>query len=294
MVKEYAKKQNKEQCDRFKARLRTQDRNSGDKIWLPLDEIARIFNPNKNSKSNQFTYWLKELSENVYVHYLDDNKVNSIQFKDCNGTVYLKLVESQKDGEGTGMKEVKVVIGDKEYPALTPIGKGNKKEIMTVEKFEDIVIDHVIPIDKTLRKLGEQGNLQELKKVSERCWENNTGEENTDTSDNIDTRKLLDELVEIGNHSPLRLMTKKYNSQKSNEDTYIKVFVKNEGTEEDKYFGIIKENVIDYNDHDKKYFLCQVLSNSFRCCNKTEEFIVGSTFFEQAKEKALSDCIDYI
>ena len=295
-----AKNQNKEQCTKFQRRLRTQDRRSGDKIWLPLDEIAYIYNPDGGNKPTLFTKWLKQLAENVYVHYLDNNHIKSIQFKEYDRNVYLKLIKQEKNGQDTKDYDVKVVINGTEYPALTPIGKGKKKEKMVVKRIEDIAIDHIIPIDKTLRDLGEN-QLDMLGKVSMICKKYPSKKEiksrreelmKMKKSGAINTCKLLKELVLIGNSSPLRLMLSKYNSQKSNEETFLKVFVK-EDEKNKTYFGILKEKIDNYYNSEQKYYLCQKLSNELSG-GDDREYVVESNYLENATEKTLEECIDYI
>ena len=65
---------------KFMGRLRRQDRISGNKVWLPLSYIAKLYK--KAGKTKEFTDWLRKLAEGIFVHYEDDNKeIKSVQFK---------------------------------------------------------------------------------------------------------------------------------------------------------------------------------------------------------------------
>ena len=260
---------------KFKSRLRRQDRISGDKIWLPLNFIAKIYNPQKSKKPNQFTEWLGKLAEKVYVHYLDGNKVKSVSFESNNA--FLELIQNGDE------KDVYVILSDskrqgKRFRVLTSTGKGNSKVEMTVPDIEDIAIDHVKSIDKSLRDLELQKQLNFLKTVSEKykqLQKDHTSLYNKELKQYEDSlalelneefgveglKSLLKELEAIGDDSPLRLMASKYNSQKSNGDTFQDIYQrKNKRT----YYGIIETGIKQANSKDNKEMtLYQELNNNY-------------------------------
>lgn len=106
---------------KFMGRLRRQDRISGNKVWLPLSYIAKLYK--KAGKTKEFTDWLRKLAEGIFVHYEDDNKeIKSVQFKAQQ--VFL-VFEKKKKTDGTydsdGTYEVKVALSasNKCYTAYT-------------------------------------------------------------------------------------------------------------------------------------------------------------------------------
>lgn len=254
---------NKELCKIFTGRLRSQDRLSGDKIWLPLDYIAQIYrikeNKNSNSTSTKFTKWMRDLAKEVYVHYKDGNEIKKVRFSE--EQVFLKFVVHKDKKEcDTDKYDVKVMRGNDEYIALTPTGIGNKKVPMIVKSIRDIAIDHVISIDKTLKDL--ESNLKELEKVSN-LFKSKQNEELSNEEEMMKLKALnLDKLTEnldrIKNHGPLRLMAAEYNSQKSNGETFSKIIIKDNIA-----WGILAENIYNKGDKTQKMTLCQKLTNTW-------------------------------
>lgn len=271
---------------KFKSRLRCQDRTSGDKIWLPLRFIAKIYNTKgqKGKISNDFTKWLDTLVDNVYIHYLDNNTVKSAKFE--NKKLYLELYK--EDGE-TEFK-VNVILSRNArkghyFPALTPTGKGNKKELMKTKSadFASIAIDHIIPIDRILKTKEESlPNLKEVSKVYKKLLdkENDTLKDIKDSLDEIHKKLNLDDLIKelklISDEGPLRLMDSEYNSQKSNGETFQKIIMTKKRPK--KYVGIIEGEGIIFGDNDKEekvYYYYQELTNSF--INENNRFRVSTT-----------------
>lgn len=239
---------------KFKSRLRCQDRTSGDKIWLPLRFIAKLFNQidKDNSYKNKFSEWLDSLVKNIYINYsVIDNKrvkVKSVRFmgEDEKDDVYLKIDNGRVYVRWTE----KGVLCDY-LPVLTSTGRGNQKQYMEVNSVNEIAIDHVKAIDCTLRDKQEQFSV--LPKVSEKYkkfkeqdipeeQENEKEKELAQELCNIDKINFVDlikDLEAIRDDGPLRLMASKYNSQKSNGDTFLKILKRTDGS----YFGILEEKI---------------------------------------------------
>ena len=242
---------------KFMGRLRRQDRISGNKVWLPLSYIAKLYN--KAGKTKEFTDWLRKLAEGIFVHYEDDNKeIKSVQFKAQQ--VFLVF---EKNSDGTYDVKVALSASNKCYTAYTPTGEGNTKVPMIVKDISDIAIDHVKPIDLTLRELDDKGRIPNLKMVSESFKDMMGRPEKADKDiedesldqlyNNVDINKLTDELNLIRTDGVLRLMTSEYNGKKSNSTAYDKI-IKIKGKEE--YLGLLGEALLD----DETIYLYQRLN----------------------------------
>lgn len=242
---------------KFMGRLRRQDRISGNKVWLPLSYIAKLYK--KAGKAKEFTDWLRKLAEGIFVHYEDDNKeIKSVQFKAQQ--VFLVF---EKNSDGTYDVKVALSASNKCYTAYTPTGEGNTKVPMIVKDISDIAIDHVKPIDLTLRELDDKGRIPNLKMVSESFKDMMGRPEKTDKDiedesldllyNNVDISKLTDELNLIRTDGVLRLMTSEYNGKKSNSTAYDKI-IKIKGKEE--YLGLLGEALLD----DETIYLYQRLN----------------------------------
>lgn len=250
---------------KFMGRLRRQDRISGNKVWLPLSYIAKLYK--KAGKTKEFTDWLRKLAEGIFVQYEDDNKeIKSVQFE--KKQVFL-VFEKKKKTDGTydsdGTYEVKVALSasNKCYTAYTPTGEGNTKVPMIVKDVSDIAIDHVKPIDLTLKELGDKGRIPNLKMVSDSFRDMMGRPEKADKDiedesldqlyNNVDISKLTDELNLIRTDGVLRLMVSEYNGKKSNSTAYDKI-IKIKGKEE--YLGLQGEALLD----DETIYLYQRLN----------------------------------
>ena len=264
---------------KFKSRLRCQDRTSGDKIWLPLRFIAKIYSKakkNQDNNANGFSDWLNNLVNNIYIHYAEDNdtKVENVRFggEEGKNDVHLCLVIHYDNGVASDEFDVYVRWIDKkgkviQKRVLTPTGRGNEKKEMIVSGIQAIAIDHVKPIDQTLRELEENGKLGTLKKVSDyykELCENDLLKEGNAVNNLLNKFKLNigdlnNDLKEIHNDGILRLMDSKLNTKKSNGSTFKKIV--KDGTE---YFGIIEEDIIAddiLNKENSKVVLYQKLDN---------------------------------
>jgi hypothetical protein len=237
---------------KFKSRLRCQDRTSGDKIWLPLRFIAKLFNQidKDHPDKNKFSEWLDSLVNNIYINYrVKDNnkvKVKSVKFMGGDGKddVHLKI--------DNGHVYVRWVEGDKLcdfLPVLTSTGRGNQKREMEVNSVSEIAIDHVKAIDCTLRELQfkvlrivsekyKEFKEQDIPEEQENAKEKELAQELCNV-DKINFGDLIKDLEAIRDDGPLRLMASKYNSQKSNGDTFLKILKRTDGS----YFGILEEKI---------------------------------------------------
>lgn len=242
---------------KFMGRLRRQDRISGNKVWLPLSYIAKLYK--KAGKTKEFTDWLRKLAEGIFVHYEDDNKeIKSVQFKAQQ--VFLVF---EKNSDGTYDVKVALSASNKCYTAYTPTGDGNTKVPMIVKDISDIAIDHVKPIDLTLKELGDKGRIPNLKMVSDSFRDMIGRPEKADKDiedesldqlyNNVDISKLTDELNLIRTDGVLRLMVSEYNGKKSNSTAYDKIFkIKGKG----EYLGLLGEALLD----DETIYLYQRLN----------------------------------
>lgn len=245
---------------KFMGRLRRQDRISGNKVWLPLSYIAKLYK--KAGKTKEFTDWLRKLAEGIFVHYEDDNKeIKSVQFKAQQ--VFLVFEKNEENSDGTYEVKVALSASNKCYTAYTPTGEGNTKVYMTVKDISDIAIDHVKPIDLTLRELDDKGRIPNLKMVSESFKDMMGRPEKADKDiedesldqlyNNVDICELTDELNLIRTDGVLRLMTSEYNGKKSNSTAYDKI-IKIKGKEE--YLGLQGKALLD----DETIYLYQRLN----------------------------------
>lgn len=234
---------------KFMGRLRRQDRISGNKVWLPLSYIAKLYK--KAGKTKEFTNWLRKLAEGIFVHYEDDNKeIKSVQFE--KKQVFLVFEKNEENSDGTYNVKVALSASNKCYTAYTPTGDGNTKVPMIVKDISDIAIDHVKPIDLTLKELGDKGRIPNLKMVSESFRDMMGRPEKADKDiedesldqlyNNVDISKLTDELNLIRTDGVLRLMVSEYNGKKSNSTAYDKI-IKIKGKEE--YLGLLGKALLD-------------------------------------------------
>ena len=258
---------------KFKSRLRCQDRTSGDKIWLPLRFIGKIYSEAKKSggiNENLFSAWLDTLVNSIYIHYEDPNNkgiVKNIPFE--KGVSLLLKKDNLEDNEF----QVYLIKTDDEnqtqYPVLTPTGKGNQKVYMQVKSISDIAIDHVKSIDSTLRELSDPSKhpdgLKQLKIVSDKYKEIQMEDEpnekdavNELLDGELNLEDLKIELESIKNDGKLRLMSSKYNSQKSNGDTFQRII--NQG---DEYWGILEGNEEITDDNGERVYYYQKLTDFF-------------------------------
>lgn len=243
--------------DNFCWRLDSQSRTSGDKIWLPLKFIKQIFITKGEEYKDKYEKWIKTLFDNIYVHYeyKDNNNINRIGSKKLEKKVFIEL-EINSNGKD---KDVWLLVPkeNKRYRVLTPTGKGNGKEPMTVDEFKQIAIDHVKSIDKILRDLEKDNKLKMLSRVSDEYKKMAKGKNkkkistadlhtaaiNLNNSNVIRIDELYKELKRIKKAGPLRLMKSEYNSQKSNNDTFDIYQNQNKKGADDEFIGILEKDI---------------------------------------------------
>jgi len=266
---------------KFKSRLRCQDRTSGDKIWLPLRFIAKLFSlekKDKKQKENRFSSWLDNLTSNIYVHYIDNNTIKSIKINDDN---FLAL-KFEHNNDETFKVNVRLSYeendnGYLDYPVYTPTGKGNLKEQMVVKDISEIDIDHVKSIDQTLRE--KESNLNVLKEVSD-FYKELQAQDNPDENkgakeffEELNNKGKLDGLLNdlrmISNDGVLRLMDSKYNSQKSNGETFQGIYMRKDGS----YYGVIETGITKKGEDGTFFTLYQELTDDL---NKTGSLTIDN------------------
>ena len=139
----------KDILDIIKSRLGTQDRVSGNKIWLPIRVIKKV-------PKLWFDDWCREIIKDtkVLVGYNKEEIVMLNQVEELR----LKLEFQTKFS-------VWVVVGQKEHRVYTRTKKGSIVPLFVTELAE-ITLDHIKSIDETLRDLENANSLSELSKVS--------------------------------------------------------------------------------------------------------------------------------
>lgn len=144
-----SKKGKKGIATRMKQRLRTQSRLSGNKTWLPLRFIGKI-------DSNLLRNYVDKMYKELKIIIIDGNRYEHKPVCKID-----KLILSPNDNDSY---DVYCIYEGEKYRVGTPIGYLNKKEQMRVNDVDDIVIDHVTPIDTTLHDL--ESELTQLGKIS--------------------------------------------------------------------------------------------------------------------------------
>ena len=200
---------------------------SGEKVWLPLKLIGRLDND-----------LLKYFANEVY------NKIRVI-CSDDNGNMTLENVSDINVITICPSKPVKCKIKNNEYTIMTPTGYLNHIDKMIVENFREIVIDHINPIDKTLKEKEFKTlstisdfvkDIKEQKNSPISKVEYDAAEEIKNIK--LDMAALKEELKAIIEDSQYLLTTASSNMKKSNVIDYKKFFT---DKEEQKYYGYIGE-----------------------------------------------------
>ena len=251
--------QAKDVKNRFKGRLRRQSRISGDKIWLPLSFLAKLYD---SKNHNGMKEWIEETYNRIKIvlKFGSDNKHINL-----NEVLYIGICRS---GDVFALYKEDESKTANWYQVMTPSGYLNDKIDMNINgDIGKIVIDHVTPIDKTLKGL----NCKYLKQISEYIKQYKTSHSNlkgykleieafndfaTKRID-IDLNRLLIELTQILNASHYRLMCGGLNLEKSNLFTYTKYFKDKTASKYYVYIGKCKINSttdgVIYQDLDTNY-----------------------------------------
>ncbi len=207
-------------------RIKTWSRLSGNKVWLPLRVIRRLDN-------DLLKYFANEVYKKIEVICLDDNE--NITLKNVSEIGEITICPS---------KPVKCKIKDVEYTIKTPTGYLNETADMIINDFNEITIDHINPIDKTLKekKFKTLSNISDfVQKIKE---ENNLSINNVERKAaeiiniKLDMAALKEDLNTIINDSPYLLTTASSNMKKSNVIDYKKFFT---DKKKQKYYGYIGE-----------------------------------------------------
>ena len=238
-------------------RIKTWSRLSGDKVWLPLKLIGKL-----GKLGNSL---LKDFATGVY------EKLEVI-CSDNNGNIILKKVSDIKVITICSSKPVKCKIKDVEYTIMTPTGYLNQIEEMIVKDFSEIAIDHINPIDKTLKEkeFKTLPTISDFVKDIKKKKNSPISKVEYDAAKEIQNIKfnmadLKDDLKAIIEDSPYLLTSASSNMKKSNVIDYKKFFI---DKKEQKYYGYIGEakdtngeDMIIYQDLSKPNLLVETASS---------------------------------
>ncbi|MBR5674277.1 MAG: hypothetical protein IKW97_07745 [Muribaculaceae bacterium] len=265
---------------KFRARLRTQDRNSGEKIWLPLTFISKIYtglnqcdSPEKKEHKDDFTKWLEEIIRSIYIYYYDKNNAIKVLSFNRKNVAFLEFEQA---------KQVWLIKKDgNRHLVATPTNTGNQKAKMTATDINRIDIDHVKPIDLTLKELGDPQNnqLKQLEIISNEfrllSEKDDSKEEQERTIEalikNLNFVDLKDELEKIRLDSPYRLMDSTKNSEKNNSLTFNEIYKR--WGKDSHYYGFIDFAWMNLENNAVKVVIYQDLSeNGITRIMKENEF----------------------
>ena len=140
----------KEIVNTMKNRLTTQDRISGDKVWLLMRLVKKLLG------NEWFNDWCDVVISRTKV------------FVDDQGT-YVWLSQVDKlilKPESDGSFSVWAVVGDQEYRVYTHTST-KVLDLMKVKGKGGVSLEHTNPINNTLRNLGNLHRLPELSKISD-------------------------------------------------------------------------------------------------------------------------------
>lgn len=238
-------------------RLRTQNRMSGDlnqKPWLPIRFLNKLYEKSTNNFFDMIynrLYIIVNDSDKFYHKPVDE--IKEILIDNENGKVY---VSCDKDSEKKQLPVyTSTILNRKDRMIIDPLILIDPS-IPTAEALRHIVIDHVTPIDKTLKDF--KSDLEALCNISQFIADNrsclNVKKRNKKEIEeikeklNIEEKKLNDELEKIANDSHYRLILASDNLSKSNLFEYKKIYkIKNQ----DEYIAVVEdEDVFDQNGKD--------------------------------------------
>ena len=210
---------------KIRSRLSTQDRTSGDKVWLLMRVVKRMLNSNNRK---WFVNWSNDIIDRTKV-LIDPNGM-SIALN----TIDSLLLEPSE--ETFGEFEVYAIRGTNKIRVYTHKTHNDPNLIipLTVEGIGNVSLDHVKPIDTTLRELYDDNKLAELEKISNIAKivckninshsgyriAKNFGYNNPllygNHSVHVDLAKLCQEMEEIKNDTEYELMDGRLNSSAGN------------------------------------------------------------------------------
>lgn len=222
------------------SRLGSQNRTSGEKIWFSMDLLRKFKVKVNNKEETASHFYIRTINENIYIHAVDNNG-NKKSIK-CGGVwcIYLYKIAGQTD--------YYVKVTDKKfntYQVETPTSTLGNRTLMQVADISKVAIDHVKPIDQSLR--DRAGNISGLVMLSE-AYKNAKSQlilkneskpkdseivkeaitilTNNSTISGIQ-KKLLQELISLLKDSWYRLMDSKQNSAKGNDNMFSEFLTNN-------------------------------------------------------------------
>lgn len=227
----------------FDNRLRSQNRMSGNKTWLSFDLISKV-----NSKV--LSDYVNKINSNTVLYYNDSG---TIRWMVCEDIWCLQLKRH------IAINDYSVYVTTKKYKTyqvLSPTVKYGRKVSLLVSGIDKIAIDHVKPIDQSLRKLPQiftKPSLCDLSNFLQSAKMNLASKLKKGISDDAIVREahnqmkgckysvnnisLKNEMDWILNDSWYRLMDSNQNSQKSSNWEFIEFREDGSGN----YIGLIME-----------------------------------------------------
>lgn len=227
MKEAYKQFDQKEIAKKIRSRLSTQDRTSGEKVWLLMRTVKKMLN---SDAPKWFVSWSQDIIEQTKVLINQNGK--NITLNKIDRLLLKPSEEVQEEFD------VFAIEGENEYPVYTHKKSDMGETIivrMTVDGIKNVSLDHVKPIDTTLRELEDQNKLLELGKISEvakivsHAINSRSGyriDKNLvvsnpivygDYSVHVDLDKLRQEMEEIKNDTKYELMDGRLNSSKGND-----------------------------------------------------------------------------
>ena len=226
----------------FDNRLKSQDRMSGDKTWLSLDLIAKI-DPGIRAE------YVDIINSETVLYYKDNIIIKNIKCKD----IWCVSLERNVKNKYYMYVTIKEKTGYNTYQVYSPNAKeGKVKAPMEIEGIDKVVIDHVMPIDQSLRELASSGLIPILEccstilkkaKKSLKSRDKKSRSNDMIVSEafkdpyfrNINKQNLKIEMDTLMNDSWYRLMDSYQNGLKSNNLEFVEFRSNNIG----KHIGII-------------------------------------------------------
>ena len=194
------------------SRLRSQDRITGNKTWLLMRLVIKLLGAD----------WFSEWASEIYAHTKVVTGPSEDNFVTLDKVSRLEL-RPAKNGSGN---EVFVYLIDGSVPQVyTRTNEGGYAH-MVVANLDEISLDHVKPIDQSLRDLSSRGCLPLLDKIT--IYLNKTKQKGQNANDlmkavlkkypqeinDIDKGHLAEEMKSIRSDTDYELMEKNANVRK--------------------------------------------------------------------------------